>query len=707
MKKTTKDRMLACGIFTVGLLGMGLTASGGATVAEVREYGSMPAVWINGKPSNGLMHWNRYMKPEDVAVFRKAGVHLYSFMGTPEMPNPQGGDVNYGEAFTAAVPVLSPEMIDRTMEMIVANDPEAQVLLRVRMVTPDWFRKAHADEMVRIYDAACGKYEVTDCAGPSGKAWRALMESSLRRVIRHCEEKWGDHIFGYHPGLGSCAENSYDWGCSVADYSPSHLARFGGEAPDPSVFVAQGTRDRRRLLDPVEEAEAIRFRRFQSEEMADCVLFLARTTKDELAKAGRKKICGVFYGYFFFWPNGGEVLGCGHYALQRVLSSPDIDMVSGPFDYSVRGPGGAAMPQAVPGSIALHGKLYYGEEDTRTHLAQKDAYCVSKDVGTTRDLLWRNFINVFAEGGTTWWMDLFGQGWFRDPWYADEIEKCRAFMDAHFANRASCAQVAVFVSERSTDAERLAPLMLSNETCSPTMTEVAAIGAPMDVFLLEDLPLLDKKGKLAQYRLAVLPTAHAIDEQTREAVKNLLCRDGRTVVFTGFPGYIRSKDQGAACVKDLTGIAVTEVTGNSMARGAFTVEAFPDGRRIMWGSERDSLPWLVVSDPAAEETGWFVHGAMQCNPKVGHGAALAVRKFPAWRSVLCTVPGIPSELLRKFAEEAGVHVYSRHGDQVFAGDGWFAVAAKMPGKHVFYPRKLGAKPIEVDLPRGGFKYFND
>lgn len=684
-----------------------LTACAAPTVAEVREYGGMPAIWINGKPSNGLMHWNRYMKPEDVAVFRSAGVHLYSFMGTPEMPAPDGGDPGYGEAYTAPVPVLSKRMIDDTMKMIVDNDPEAQVLVRIRMVTPKWFRRAHKDEMIKMYSVDKGEYSLSDCAGPSGKKWREMMDSSLREVIRHCEEKWGDHIFGYHPGLGSCAENSYTWGACVADYSKSHLAKFGGPAPDPSAFVSTGCRDRRRLLDPVKDAEAVRFRRFQSDEMADCVLFLARSTKDELAKLDRRKICGVFYGYFFFWPNGGEVLGSGHYSFRRILSSPDIDMVSGPFDYSVRGPGCAAMPQTIPGSIALHGKLYYGEEDTRTHLAQKDVYCVSDNERTSHDLLWRNFINVFAEGGTTWWMDLFGQGWFRDPWYSEEMKKCRAFMDERLSKRRSVAQVAVFVSERSTDFERMAPLMLSNETCSPTLTEVAAIGAPKDIFLLEDLPLLAEKGLLAQYRLAVLPTAHAVDESTREAIKNLLCKDGRTVVFTGYPGYVRGRETGAACVKDMTGISVTEVAGNALARGAYTVEGFPDGRRIMWGSMRDSLPWLVVNDPEAEELGWFVHGSMQCNPKVGRGAALATRRFKEWRSVLCTVPSVPSEILRRFAEEAGVHVYSKHGDQVFAGEGWFAVAAKMPGRHVFFPRKAGAKPIEADMVRGGFKLFED
>ena len=60
---------------------------------------------------------------------------------------------------------------------------------------------------------------------------------------------------------------------------------------------------------------------------------------------------------------------------------------------------------------------------------------------------------------------------------------------------------------------------------------------------------------------------------------------------------------------------------------------------------------------------------------------------------------LPSDLIRRYAEEAGVHVYSDCGDQVFAGEGWFAVAAKMLGR-----RRLRApwstRSIEADMKRG-------
>ena len=81
-------------------------------VAEVKEYGGAPALWIDGRPDTGLMHWNRYMTPDDVAVFRDAGVHLFSFMGAPDMPDPDGGPVDYSDGMIAKVPLLTPPSLE-------------------------------------------------------------------------------------------------------------------------------------------------------------------------------------------------------------------------------------------------------------------------------------------------------------------------------------------------------------------------------------------------------------------------------------------------------------------------------------------------------------------------------------------------------------------------------------------------------------------
>ncbi|MCQ2392420.1 MAG: hypothetical protein MJ240_13460 [Kiritimatiellae bacterium] len=690
-------KAFCCG---VALIAGALAVQGAARplAAEVKMFGGAPALFLDGRPDTGLMHWNRWMTPADVTAFREAGVHLYSFMGAPEMPNPDGGPVNYADGLVAKVPILSPESIDKMMAMIVAADPEAKVLLRFRMTTPDWWRAAHPGETVKVYDLRRGEWREKLWGSPASKAWLAMCDAAIRRMVRHCEAKWGDRIFGYHPGLGCCAENSYDWGASIGDYSACAIKDFGAPPPDPEVFASRALGDTRRLLDPKKDATAIAFQRHQSKVMADAVLSLAHSVKDELAQLGRKKICGVFYGYFCFPANLTEFLASGHYDFARVLASPEIDMICAPLNYTSRALGNAAFAQTLPGSIALHGKLYYGEEDTRFHTAHDDRDCVARDIRDTRNLLHRNFLNLFAHGGSVWWMDLFGNGWYRDPALREDLVACREFAEAHLAHRHSAAQIAVFVSERAVAAERAAPVPLSNETLSPMFDEIAACGAPYDAFLLEDLPLLVEKGRLSAYRLAIVPNAHSVSPELRAAIRQSLCADNRTVIFLGKPGW---QDGGAAGVADLTGIEVVA----SDSRDDGLVEAFPDARRIVWGQVRRSDPQFTITDADAVARGWYVQGAYHNHPRLrAQGVALAEKRFAVWRSVLCCVPLIPSDLLQRFAKESGVHIYSPHGDQVIAGEDWFAVAAKMSGVHTLTPR-AGVPEFTADIARGELRLF--
>ena len=41
--------------------------------------------------------------------------------------------------------------------------------------------------------------------------------------------------------------------------------------------------------------------------------------------------------------------------------------------------------------------------------------------------------------------------------------------------------------------------------------------------------------------------------------------------------------------------------------------------------------------------------------------------------------GLPSCMLTEIARQAGVHIYSGRGDQVFSAPGWFGIHAKCPG----------------------------
>ena len=72
--------------------------------------------------------------------------------------------------------------------------------------------------------------------------------------------------------------------------------------------------------------------------------------------------------------------------------------------------------------------------------------------------------------------------------------------------------------------------------------------------------------------------------------------------------------------------------------------------------------------------------------------------------MVCPVLFMPSDLLRHYIEKAGVHIYSPCGDQVFAGEDWCAVAAKMPGeREINLPWR--ESPLKIRLRRGEVRIF--
>jgi len=109
-------------------------------------------------------------------------------------------------------------------------------------------------------------------------------------------------------------------------------------------------------------------------------------------------------------------------------------------------------------------------------------------------------------------------------------------------------------------------------------------------------------------------------------------------------------------------------------------ETWINGMRISYGLTRAVYPRLTANDPAARSLGYFVNGTTIVNQTNGNGTALAEKQFGDWRSIWSASPELPSCILTKFAREAGVHIYSERGDQVFTGPGWFGLHSKLDGE---------------------------
>lgn len=677
---------------------------------KIAAFNGTPTVYLDGKPVTGLMSWNRYPNEADTALFRDAGVNFYSFMGNLFVKNDSVPDDKRSTLDGAMDRMrMTPENIDKTMTMLVSVNPDIKVLPRIILNAPVWWLESHPDEVQVNYDVNTRRYVRAPRPNIATDSWRSLWTATLAETIEYFEEHWSNHIIGYHTGMGHCGEHTYHWWDNICEFSKAQERAFRiwlnrkysdigalnrrwntqykdfSEVPLPAGerFVDYTVRAPSLLL-PETESDLIDFQKFSSDLMAETILLEARTVKQTLQKLGREKLFGVFYGYINLVGNSTQTT-VGHSALTKVLRSEDVDFICGPLSYGARQNGGTVLPQMIPGSIIANGKFFYNEDDTGTHVVQREHHgyipaTAEESIHAER----RNFMETWRSGGSQWWMDLYGTNWFLDQRLRDEFARLRTFAEEHLADRRSKAETAVFVSLESSFYMRDTPAPLTGNLIEQQLFEIGALGAPFDLFQEEDIPILIESGQIKQYKFCIFLNSIAMSDPIRSAVKRHLQCHGRTLLWFYVPGYIRKEERSAANAEDLTGIRFANVEQGIMP---MLTETWINGQRIAYGLTRAVYPRLTANDPDAVSLGWFINGTTIVNRNNGDGTALAEKQFADWRSIWSASPELPSCILTKFAREAGVHIFSERGDQVFYAPGWFGLHSKLDGRlAVPFPR---------------------
>ena len=359
--------------------------------------------------------------------------------------------------------------VDLACEQVLAANARALLLPRMGMTPPDWWQAEHKDEVMQWEN---GRRGLAVVASP---VYRHDAARRLSALVTHLETKYGQHVAGYHP----CGQNTGEWfyegtwdsplsGYSVADKLAWRLWLKERYRTDKALETAWD--DARATLetaivpspalrhaapagifrDPATERALIDWAEFQQEAMSRCVCELAHVIRQ--ASGGRKLVV-FFYGYLFEFaavPNGPAV--AGHYALRRVLNSPDIDVLCSPISYFDRGLGQGAPSMTAAESVALSGKMWLNEDDTRTYLGTGDFPGAIDGVSTLEDTnreLLRNVGQEAIRNFGTWWMDLGATGWFNDPRMWREMARLRA-IDELFLKQPSAYQpeIAAVIDER-------------------------------------------------------------------------------------------------------------------------------------------------------------------------------------------------------------------------------------------------------------------
>lgn len=596
-------------------------------------------------------------------------------------------------------------------------NPDVWLIARIHIDAPAWWRAANPDECTR-YNHSTGT-EYAACMG--SEKWLADSSEFLTAFVRAIEgSPAAKRVIGYSLMCAHGGEWAYtgagegrigDYSAPALKYFRAWLKRKYGDQAWIDTAEVPTDDERARSLpgfvrDPKTDARAIDYDLAFSDMTVDNILRWSRIVKKE---TGGRCLTGVFYGYLT-WQTGltNAVAPNGHLALRRLLDSPDVDFFTAFPSYNVREPGQAAHILLPVESIQAAGKLVFNECDNRTHLTQGTPQVRLHMARDQRDpvtgpQLWsgmwnlwpleseqaavdvmrREFAHHLIRGASYWWYEMDG-GWYSPAILKDftrEGEIARMALDWDMS---SVSQVAGFVCGVSPayhsmftmyDTDPQPPLV--DLDCDMSTREMYKAGAPIDWWMTEDL----SRPEMKRYRALYFNIATMLDDARLKGLESLK-RDGRAMIFIGYPGLVSGGRLDTASASRVTGIRLKLSATRDAARLNVRDYNLPCLRELpamsVLGSGAVISPRLIPDDPGAQVIAYWPDGS----------PAAAVKKMKDWTSFYFPVPPNNAWLFRAIFRDAGCHLYTNRvcRDIVYANKSLLAVHSCHYGQPIFLPR---------------------
>lgn len=611
----------------------------------------------------------------------KAGAPFVSFPVSLPWPKP-GNPVDWTPS-------------DRQCQTVLDANPSALLVPRIGVDAPRWWLDAHPDARM-AFDKPGADQDRAVVASPE---YRRDAAERLAALVRHLEEKFGGRVAGYHPCGQNTGEFFYQntWQMPLNGYAPADQtawrswlrAQYKTDSGlqtawhDTQVALdsaAVPSAPARRAFangvfrDPTTERPLIDFAQFQQDAMADCVCHLAHAVRE--ASAGRKLVV-FFYGYVFeFGPVRNGPPTCGHYGLSRVLKCPDIDVLCSPISYFDRGLGQSAPAMTAAESVALAGKLWLFEDDTRTYLGTGTAPGWKEAVDTldkTNQELLRNTAQCAVRNFGTWWMDLGATGWFNDPGMWEQMQRL-ASIDRPLLEhpRPFRPEVAAVIHERSMVRTSAAASLVTAPGIYEVRRPLGRMGAPYGQYLLEDI-IADR----VDAKMYVFLNAWCLTPAERKQL--LAATRGRLKIWCFAPGYQEPERISPEAMQELTGLRLVPLA-KAKALATPTGAGQMLGLKEKFGPDKVIEPLFAAEDAKPEEVlARYPDGS----------AAVALRHTADGWSLFVGPPGLTADLLRIAARKAGVHLFTSTDCNVYANGPYLVLHGSQAG------------PVALDVGRPG------
>jgi hypothetical protein len=317
-------------------------------------------------------------------------------------------------------------------------------------------------------------------------------------------------------------------------------------------------------------------------------------------------------------------------------------------------------------SVALAGKMWLCEDDTRTYLGSGNfpgQFDGARDLAETQTMLRRNVAQEATRNFATWWMDLGMTGWFNDPRMWDEMKRLeavdRVLLEKPIPYR---PQVAAVIDEHA---------MLETAASAWTLTEsgiyqvrrpLGRMGAPYGQYLLDDV----LRGRV-DAKLYLFLNAWQLSTAQRQALRSNT--RGTCQVWCYAPGLHDGDRTSPEAMREISGFHLMPVSPKR-ALATPTDLGKQLGLQTAFGVDGPITPLFAAADASREETlATYPDGS----------AAVALRQVSGGWSVFVGVPGLTSELLRLAARKAGVHLYTETDCNVYANGPIVALHAAQDG----------------------------
>ena len=697
------------------------TAAADHTRTEIKVLNGAPTLCLNGRPVPAVPYvWSRCSYADTPAereserrrlMGRMAGHGVHIYMQYPE-PGWQGPGAY--DPTRQSIARLR-ETMDTMMERTLAVDPDGYFIPRLSTAPPPSWASVHGAEM----EVIAGATDLHRQVSWASEVWLSEAGDMLATFVEYCESQpWADRVFGYHvdgPSGEWCPRAAMIG--QYGDYSAAMIAwfrrwlrrRYGEDERtlreawnDRNVSFDTATvpapeqqehasffryRDPRREMQVIDYYQAVRDRSLRN------ISTLTRVTKEACR---RHKIVGVFYGYepAMFWSPAlftGENAEMeyrqttnqrsGHMGLSWAAECPDLDYIAAPYDYLYRTVGGVGVSQSIPYAVTLRGKLFWSEDDTRTHTSDRTIW-----YGRTRNdqesvaVLRRNFAEMITLNASLWWMDQGGRWYDSEPMGRTIRDLVALAGRLPELDRRPCGEIAVVLDENGPFYTELENNYGWAAVFKQRLFGLARLGAPYRLHTLRDLEL----DNLPDYKLWLFLECHAIDRVGRALIERRCKRDGNVLVWLHAAGLVDGHPA-VEHMSELTGMQFLmretpweHIAAISNWRHPITRDL---PRDLVYGTDRMSGPVFFVWDDDAIELGLGIYnnGANDTALAVkemgrgarGNGSDRRGRDSSGrgpgdWASVYSSAPNLPANLLRGLARYAGCHVYCDSGDQILA-----------------------------------------